>query len=397
MKTVINDSNRQSFVDAVKYQGPVQGHTHCLYKYPARFSPEFARSAIETFTRPGEVILDPFVGGGTSLIEARLSGRHAFGSDISSLAVFLTRTKTVPLKENDLRIIENWFDANASKLNIHRQVQQSIGDMFDGYDRNMPWRMRKLCQQYLEQLDQLPESRQQNFARCILLRCGQWALDCRKRIPSVAEFRETLSTVRTEAVFAMRQYYKQMHEVEKLGVKTAFRCVQQAASELNTASLGAKFQAKAKLILTSPPYPGVHILYHRWNVRGRRESPAPFWLADCLDGHGCAHYSLGTRRQPELNDYFANIKSSFGNLKQFLADDGLIVQVIAFSSPEWQLDAYLNSMYDAGFMELLPRELNIPCNGRLWRNVPGRRWYSMIRDQPPSSKEVVLIHKKRQN
>lgn len=33
------------------------------------------------------------------------------------------------------------------------------------------------------------------------------------------------------------------------------------------------------LILTSPPYPGVHVLYHRWQVQGRKETPAPFWIA----------------------------------------------------------------------------------------------------------------------
>ena len=31
-----------------------------------------------------------------------------------------------------------------------------------------------------------------------------------------------------------------------------------------------------QLILTSPPYPGVYVLYHRWKIGGRRESPAPF-------------------------------------------------------------------------------------------------------------------------
>ena len=41
-----------------------------------------------------------------------------------------------------------------------------------------------------------------------------------------------------------------------------------------------------KLVLTSPPYPGVHVLYHRWQVQGRRETPAPFWIvtAASLDG-----------------------------------------------------------------------------------------------------------------
>ena len=39
-------------------------------------------------------------------------------------------------------------------------------------------------------------------------------------------------------------------------------------------------------VLTSPPYPGVHVLYHRWQVDGRKEAPGPFWIAGKLDGAG---------------------------------------------------------------------------------------------------------------
>jgi DNA methylase len=49
---------------------PVHGLTHGFYKYPARFSPIFARAAIEAFTQPGDLVLDNHVGGGTTLVEA---------------------------------------------------------------------------------------------------------------------------------------------------------------------------------------------------------------------------------------------------------------------------------------------------------------------------------------
>jgi hypothetical protein len=65
---------------------PVRGLTHAFYKYPARFSPAFARAAIHTLTQPGDFILDNHVGGGTTLVEALASGRHAIGVDISALA-----------------------------------------------------------------------------------------------------------------------------------------------------------------------------------------------------------------------------------------------------------------------------------------------------------------------
>ena len=45
------------------------------------------------FTRPGEIVLDPFMGGGTTLVEACSLGRQAVGTDISSLATFTAKVK----------------------------------------------------------------------------------------------------------------------------------------------------------------------------------------------------------------------------------------------------------------------------------------------------------------
>lgn len=395
MSAVGDNTTRLSFVEAVRYQGPVRGHTHSLYRYPARFSPIFARSAIETFTDPGDAVLDPFVGGGTTMVEARLCGRHAFGSDVSSLAVFLTRSKAVALSERDLQVVREWFQQVPRRLNVHKPATNLRRGAFAGYDRNIPWRLRKLCEQYLELVDTLPEQRQKRFVRCVLLRCGQWAMDCRATIPRVSEFRETLVTTLAQATDGMRQYRRSLSQAVKThGLSTVFRCVQSPAAHLRPDSFGRALQNKPRLILTSPPYPGVHVLYHRWNVRGRRESPAPFWIADCLDGHGTVHYTLGDRRQPKLKDYYSGIENAFSALRGILADGGLVVQLVAFSSPEWQLDAFLQSMQNAGFTEVLPEQVGLEFPGRLWRSVPGRRWYSAIRGEIPSSKELVLFHRK---
>jgi DNA methylase len=73
----ISRSAQARLIAAARDTEPVRGLTHGYYKYPARFSPTFARAAIETFTKPGELVLDPHVGGGTSLVEARAAGREA--------------------------------------------------------------------------------------------------------------------------------------------------------------------------------------------------------------------------------------------------------------------------------------------------------------------------------
>src|ERR1700733_1066662 len=99
---------------------PVKGLTHGYYKYPARFSPIFARAAIEAFTKPGDVCLDPHVGGGTTLVEAIAAGREAVGVDISTLAEFVTGIKCTVFSETELDKLDWWSSRVAASVDIHK-------------------------------------------------------------------------------------------------------------------------------------------------------------------------------------------------------------------------------------------------------------------------------------
>ena len=59
-------------------------------KYRGNFAPQIARNIIEMYTEKGDSILDPMVGAGTTLIEAKLLARNALGMDINPEAVKLT-------------------------------------------------------------------------------------------------------------------------------------------------------------------------------------------------------------------------------------------------------------------------------------------------------------------
>ncbi len=149
-----------------------------------------------------------------------------------------------------------------------------------------------------------------------------------------------------------------------------------------------------KLVLTSPPYPGVHVLYHRWQVDGRKEAPLPFMIANKLDGAGSSYYTMGDRKYPKLRTYFESIKATMTSVAALADTHTVIVQMIAFSEPKWQLPRYLKTMEEAGLTETFLPALRCERDGRLWRSVPGRRWYSQQRGETPASQEVVLIHRK---
>jgi DNA modification methylase len=59
--------------------------------YRGNFAPQIARNIIEMYTEKGDSILDPMVGAGTTLIEAKLLARNALGMDINPQAVELAK------------------------------------------------------------------------------------------------------------------------------------------------------------------------------------------------------------------------------------------------------------------------------------------------------------------
>jgi hypothetical protein len=64
--------------------------------YRACFKPQLPRFFIERLTRPGDVVYDPFMGRGTTLIEAALLGRVPMGNDVNPLSVVMTRPRLRP-------------------------------------------------------------------------------------------------------------------------------------------------------------------------------------------------------------------------------------------------------------------------------------------------------------
>ena len=68
--------------------------THRLHAYAAKCPPPLVRYGLRYYSKPGEKVLDPMAGSGTTLVEARLMGRRALGYDIDPLACLIAQVKT---------------------------------------------------------------------------------------------------------------------------------------------------------------------------------------------------------------------------------------------------------------------------------------------------------------
>jgi DNA modification methylase len=68
-------------------------------RYRGNWPPQIPRNLILRYTNPGDVVLDPFVGGGTTALESYALGRRFIGYDINEAAIEQTRRKIERLQQ----------------------------------------------------------------------------------------------------------------------------------------------------------------------------------------------------------------------------------------------------------------------------------------------------------
>lgn len=93
-------SNEWDFTDE-----DTQEHLHSIHPYPARFIPQIPRKAILDYSQPGEVVLDPFAGSGTTLLEASLLGRRSIGVDNNAVAALVSYAKIASYTADEIHLL----------------------------------------------------------------------------------------------------------------------------------------------------------------------------------------------------------------------------------------------------------------------------------------------------
>jgi len=365
---------------------PARELTHPLYRYPASMSPSIARAIILTLSNPGDTVLDPFCGGGTTAVEALAHGRRAICSDLNSLACFVTRSKASPLKRSQIQLLKEWVYSVGAPLCTSMKIKPIPLVTADGTSYS------PCCHGLLlalkESTEDISDNKVRQFAKLMVLRVGQICFDCRQTRLYPTVVTRVFHDVTYEALAKSYDYAAQFQkEKVPLNGRWPLRVFQTDAEKLGEV-LGDEIR-RVSLLLTSPPYPGIHVLYHRWQFRGRREIALPYEVAGLEDGAYEAHYTLGPRREPRNERYFSRVHRIFSKLNQQLTPGTYVAQVIAFARPEWQLGRYMNEMLRSGLREI---SISREKGNIMSRYIPNRKWYIRTGLTEPRREEYLLFH-----
>lgn len=97
-----------------------------LADYHGNFIPQIPYQAMRRYTKAGEVVLDPFLGSGTTLIECRRLGRHGIGLDLKEPLTRAVR-KRVASENNPFNVRTSILHADSGELTASsRKIRRAL-------------------------------------------------------------------------------------------------------------------------------------------------------------------------------------------------------------------------------------------------------------------------------
>ena len=353
--------------------------SHAWHPFPAKFPPQLPEFLIEELSVPGDVVFDPMLGSGTTLVEAVRLGRRAVGCDIDPLARMIAAAKLSHIEpmaaleagRGTLKAAKNdyWED--------NRRLQQELDLRFDAKTREFvdywflrPHQLELLA--LLQRIEALPvggvrEFLQVVFSATIIAKSGGVSLA--RDLAHTRPHRDVNKTPNSAFVEFAKRLDRNVSTLGKSGVRSAGvpstglngPAVAAANGSRSLAAIHAASAANTglpaesvDLIVTSPPYANNAIDYMRahkfslvwfgWKISelsGIRRQYLGHDAASGIGYHDLPDQCEGTlarlsERDPKkaraLRRYFGEMSAVISEMRRVLKRDRAAVIVVGTSN-----------------------------------------------------------------
>jgi hypothetical protein len=318
----------EAALDVSPDEASTLGHVHGFHSYPARLHPDTARLLVTGFSRPSAVVLDPFCGSGTVLVEARLSGRRALGVDVNPLALELSLLKA---NGPDAPWAPRLFaaaDEVAKHADERRRAKAGATHRYGEEDVTL------FAPHVLLELDGLRAGiatlKNEPLERALLLVLSAVLTKVSLRAGDTGRREEPK---RLSSGYTIRFFLKRAEDlVRRLEEAREFLPARAPTATLmhgDARELADVKRATVDLVVTSPPYPGVYdyVIHHQDRLR---------WLG--FDARRFEAFEIGARRharhvsyRPALLRFKSEMGRSLDQMKRVLVRGGSALIVVADS------------------------------------------------------------------
>jgi DNA methylase len=326
-------------------------HVHALHPYLGKFIPQIVEVFLHRYFAPGQTVYDPFVGSGTTLVEADTFGASAIGCDISAFNCLLSEVKT---RRYALGSLEMALRATLEQARVTAEVVTLEGASRWLRSWYAPQALRELLAYECVSAESL-EDTAWDVARVVLSRSARSArktthfdLDFPRKPTSrpywCYKHRRTCAPVKESAKFLRRYTDDTIRRIREFAAVRSDAGAEVLHADSRTVDLGTTVHG----IITSPPYPGL-IDYHEQH----RYAYELLRLPDLRDSE-IGPASRGVSKKA-LDRYVADIAATFSNAARFMAPDAPVVIVVNDSR-----NLYPQILADAGLVleERLKRHVN---------------------------------------
>lgn len=285
-----------------------RGHTtyltHNFHPYAAKFIPQIPRLVIQTYSRPGQTVLDPFCGSGTTLVESKLLGRASIGVDINPIGAFMSKVKTTKLRQKEFEEIPR----------ILGKISKNVMNILDKNSYPLPifhnrdhWFSREMLRELsMIRGTIIEETKAENLKDFLLLGFASIIVSCSNQD----------SETRYAAIEKKRPrgYCWQCFDKKIKDMVARMRLFDAQASNAtvkvycaDSRKLNFLNDKTVDLIVTSPPYPNTYdyYLYHKMRM---------FWLG--LNWENAKVNEIGSRlrhssKNEGIDSYLSDMKLCF--------------------------------------------------------------------------------------
>ena len=146
---------------------------YLLHRYWGRKAHNVVHEYIKNYTKENDVVLDPFMGGGTSIVEGMRLGRKTVGVDLNYISFFVSKVKTTILKPEQREFIEEWvtkFDESLkNKIVLDKFTKTALSLInYKGLGKGQIYRLKQIlsgCSYFLKNLKKVKNRKINNVKK----------------------------------------------------------------------------------------------------------------------------------------------------------------------------------------------------------------------------------------
>lgn len=404
-------------------------YTHCFHTYPAMMIPQVARELINRYkNKDTKLIFDPYMGSGTTLVEAKLAGINSIGTDLNPLARLIAKTKTEKLNTEEIDEIEEkilYFKKNIfeKEFNINK-INISIPEFSirDNWFNLVTLKELGLIKNFIENIENLKIRNFFLIAFTEIIRLVSYTRNGEFKLYSIESKKKETFNPDTFKIF-LEKLNENYNGLKKYNSKI-FDTVNTKIYDFNTIfdiPNNILKNESVDLIVTSPPYGDskTTVAYGQFSrlanewlgfnnsakldsmLMGGKKVKESFrfgfpLLDNILDKIRQNDRNTGKTRELEVISFYKDYKSSINNVSKVVKKNGIICYVVGnrrVNNIELPTDEITKFFFEEnGFKHIETIVRNIPNKRMPLKTSPSNKFGKTVKTM---KQEYIVVMKKK--